>query len=193
MVGDQEGFNPLAEEAMNWTREQLSEEDKEWLRSLRFQRQVRDFTIVHATLDTPAQWGYVFNNLDAAASFTYQHTAVLWLHAFPKPAGARVRILRWTSSLCNREKYPVNVVASGNRATATGARGLFHAHGQQRGICQPPIRLWPAPSAIIEAGRRLWAAVWTPTLFARQQRKTLPLIKPGSLGDIVHALRALPR
>ena len=28
MVGDQEGFNPLAEEAMNWTREQLSEEDK---------------------------------------------------------------------------------------------------------------------------------------------------------------------
>src|SRR5437016_3244878 len=26
----------------------------------------RDFTIVHATLDTPEQWGYVFNNLDAA-------------------------------------------------------------------------------------------------------------------------------
>ena len=36
----------------------------------------RDFTIVHATLDTPAQWAYVFNNLDAAASFTYQHTTV---------------------------------------------------------------------------------------------------------------------
>ena len=43
------------------------------------QRQVRDFTIVHATLDTPAQWGYVFNNLDAAASFTYQHTAFAFL------------------------------------------------------------------------------------------------------------------
>jgi diadenosine tetraphosphatase ApaH/serine/threonine PP2A family protein phosphatase len=40
------------------------------------QRQVRDFTIVHATLDTPGQWGYVFNNLDAVASFTYQHTGV---------------------------------------------------------------------------------------------------------------------
>ena len=24
----------------------------------------------------PARWGYVFNNLDAAASFTYQHTTV---------------------------------------------------------------------------------------------------------------------
>jgi len=69
-------FNELAEHAIEWTRDNLTEEDKEWLRGMRFQRQVRDFTIVHATLDTPAQWGYVFNNLDAAASFTYQHTAV---------------------------------------------------------------------------------------------------------------------
>jgi predicted phosphodiesterase len=79
MIGDQEGFNPLAEEAMNWTRSQLSSEDKEWLRSLRLQRQVRDFTIVHATLDTPHKWGYVFNQLDAAASFSYQHTSLCFI------------------------------------------------------------------------------------------------------------------
>lgn len=69
-------FNELAESAIRWTRDHVSEEDKAWLRELRLQRQVRDFTIVHATLDTPAQWAYVFNNLDAAASFTYQHTTV---------------------------------------------------------------------------------------------------------------------
>jgi diadenosine tetraphosphatase ApaH/serine/threonine PP2A family protein phosphatase len=69
-------FNELAEHAISWTREHLDEADKEWLRNLRLQRQVRDFTIVHATLDAPAQWGYVFNNLDATASFTYQHTTV---------------------------------------------------------------------------------------------------------------------
>jgi predicted phosphodiesterase len=69
-------FNELAEHAIAWTRDTLSAEDKQWLRDLRLQRHVRDFTIVHATLDTPAQWGYVFNNLDAAASFTYQHTTV---------------------------------------------------------------------------------------------------------------------
>jgi len=79
MLGDQEGFNPLAEEAMNWTREQITNEDKDWLRSLRLQRQVRDFTIVHATLDTPHKWGYVFNQLDAAASFSYQHTSVCFI------------------------------------------------------------------------------------------------------------------
>ena len=71
---DLAGFNPLAEEAINWTRKQLSEEDKDWLRNLKMVRQVRDFTIVHATLDTPTKWGYVFNQLDAEASFTYQHT-----------------------------------------------------------------------------------------------------------------------
>ena len=69
-------FNELAEHAIEWTRANLTAEDKNWLRDLRLERQVRDFTIVHATLDTPAQWGYVFNNLDAAASFTYQHTAL---------------------------------------------------------------------------------------------------------------------
>jgi diadenosine tetraphosphatase ApaH/serine/threonine PP2A family protein phosphatase len=69
-------FNELAERAMTWTRAQLSEEDRFWLRDLRLQRQVRDFTIVHATLDTPGQWGYVFRELDAAASFTYQHTTL---------------------------------------------------------------------------------------------------------------------
>jgi predicted phosphodiesterase len=76
LIESSRDFNELAEHAIEWTRDNLTEEDKEWLRGMRLQRQVRDFTIVHATLDTPAQWGYVFNNLDAAASFTYQHTAV---------------------------------------------------------------------------------------------------------------------
>jgi len=76
LIESSRDFNELAEQAMAWTRDNLTADDKEWLRGLPLQRQVREFTIVHATLDTPEQWGYVFNNLDAAASFTYQHTAV---------------------------------------------------------------------------------------------------------------------
>ena len=83
-------FNALAGMAINWTREQLPEADKQWLRDLRLTRQVRDFTIVHATLDTPEQWGYVFNPLDAAASFTYQHLAVCFF-GHTHVAGAFVR------------------------------------------------------------------------------------------------------
>jgi predicted phosphodiesterase len=76
LIESSRDFNELAESAIRWTRDHLTDDDKAWLRDLRLQRQVRDFTIVHATLDTPAQWAYVFNNLDAAASFTYQHTPV---------------------------------------------------------------------------------------------------------------------
>ena len=83
-------FNALAEMAINWTREQLTSADKQWLRELPFTRAVRDFTIVHATLDTPEQWGYVFNTLDAAASFTYQHTSVCFF-GHTHVAGAFVR------------------------------------------------------------------------------------------------------
>jgi diadenosine tetraphosphatase ApaH/serine/threonine PP2A family protein phosphatase len=83
-------FNPLAEMAINWTREQLSDGDKQWLRGLPFTRQVRDFTIVHATLDTPERWDYVFNTLDAVPSFTYQQTTVCFF-GHTHVAGAFVR------------------------------------------------------------------------------------------------------
>lgn len=83
-------FNALAEMAINWTRAQLPDADKAWLRDLHLSRQVRDFTIVHATLDTPEQWGYVFNTLDASASFTCQHTGVCFF-GHTHVAGAFVR------------------------------------------------------------------------------------------------------
>lgn len=118
MVGDQEGFNPLAEEAMNWTRNQLSAQDKEWLRALRLQRQVRDFTIVHATLDTPHKWGYIFNQLDAAASFNYQMTSLCFIgHTHTPKAYIRdgsVRTLPFeTVTLIPGKKFLVNVGSVG--------------------------------------------------------------------------------
>ncbi len=69
-----EGLNPLARQAMEWTRAQLTEEDRAFLKGLKLVRQVRDFTIVHATLDTPGSWTYVTNKFDAMASFSYQFT-----------------------------------------------------------------------------------------------------------------------
>lgn len=71
-----EGFNPHAAEAVNWTRQQLSDHDAQWLRDLRYIRLVSNFSIVHSTLDGPQRWGYVFDKLAASASFTYQNTSV---------------------------------------------------------------------------------------------------------------------
>lgn len=73
-VTDLSYFNPLAARAIQWTRDQLTDEHKDWLKALKFSRLVRNFTIVHSTLDSPASWGYVLSDLDASASFSYQHT-----------------------------------------------------------------------------------------------------------------------
>jgi predicted phosphodiesterase len=113
IISSTEGFNELAEEAIDWTRAQLSSEDKAWLTDLRLTRQVRDFTIVHATLDTPGQWGYVFNDLDAIASFTYQHTALCffghthWPTAFVRDDNVR-RITVGQVVLSPGKKYFIN-------------------------------------------------------------------------------------
>jgi diadenosine tetraphosphatase ApaH/serine/threonine PP2A family protein phosphatase len=71
-----DGLNPRAAAAILWTREQLSEAEKQWLRELKFIRYVSCFSIVHATLDGPHRWGYVFDKWAAAASLSYQNTAV---------------------------------------------------------------------------------------------------------------------
>ncbi len=71
-----DSLNPLAAHALKWTRDALTDEDRRWLKELKLVRQVRDFTIVHATLDTPGGWGYVTNKFDAMASFSYQFTTL---------------------------------------------------------------------------------------------------------------------
>ena len=73
---DIEHFNPLAYQSMKYSREQLTDEHKKFLRSLPMQKTISDFTVVHSTLDGPARWHYVFTGEDAGKSFTYQRTQV---------------------------------------------------------------------------------------------------------------------
>ena len=71
---DLDDFNPHAAAVVQWTREQLSEDELRWLRELPFTRTVKGVTLVHATMDRPENFGYVFDNLQAQANFTSQKT-----------------------------------------------------------------------------------------------------------------------
>jgi diadenosine tetraphosphatase ApaH/serine/threonine PP2A family protein phosphatase len=44
-----DSMNPVAAAALEWTRKQLSDEQRQWLMRLRMVRQVSDFTVVHST------------------------------------------------------------------------------------------------------------------------------------------------
>jgi predicted phosphodiesterase len=113
-----EGFNPHAAEAVIWTRNQLSAEERKWLRDLKYSRMVGNFTIVHATLDAPERWGYVFDKLAAAASFPYQNTQVCFFgHTHVPVAFMRDTAVRGGTyskfKVDAAKKYFVNVGAVG--------------------------------------------------------------------------------
>src|SRR2546430_8843808 len=57
LIESSRDFNELAEQAIAWTRDNLTPDDKEWVRALRLQRPERDLTIVQATLESPEQRG----------------------------------------------------------------------------------------------------------------------------------------
>lgn len=73
---DLSGFHPLAADAVDWTRRQLSADQQKALADLKLVERVGNITLVHSTLDMPEMWGYVFENLEAEASFNYQVTTV---------------------------------------------------------------------------------------------------------------------
>ncbi|MBR4675627.1 MAG: metallophosphoesterase family protein [Victivallales bacterium] len=71
------GFNPSAAAAVNWTRSQLTKEDRKYLAELPYSTVVRipgvsPFSIVHGTMDNPHTWGYIFTRLQAVASMENQ-------------------------------------------------------------------------------------------------------------------------
>lgn len=159
MLEGSDVFNAMAEEAIQFSRQQLAEEEREWLRNLRLQRQVRDFTIVHATLDTPHKWAYIFNQLDAAASFSYQHTTLCFIGHTHSPKAyirdGRVRVepldkLRIESG----KKYLINVGSVGQPRDGNwkAAYCIYDSNNNDVELRRIPYDLEGAQQAVLEAG-----------------------------------------
>jgi diadenosine tetraphosphatase ApaH/serine/threonine PP2A family protein phosphatase len=113
-----DALNPLAKSALLWTRKKLTEDQKQWLRELPLVLQVQDFTIVHATLDSPGSWAYVANGFDAMASFSYQSTQLCFHGHTHAPCiyekDGTVRCLTDTDTTLRRGvKYFINVGSVG--------------------------------------------------------------------------------
>lgn len=107
------GFNPVAAAAILWTRDQLSDEDRAYLAGLELVQTVEDFTIVHATLDRPDDWGYILDRHAAEASFVHQeptlcffghtHVPLVFQHSGSVKGGfyRRIRIQQGAQYLIN--------------------------------------------------------------------------------------------
>jgi predicted phosphodiesterase len=153
------GFNPHAAEAVNWTRRQLTLEDRQWLKDMKHVRLVASFSMVHATLDGPQRWGYVFEKLAAAASFTYQNTSVCFFgHTHVPVAFVRDSMVRGgTYSKFKVEpgrKYFVNVGSVGQSRDGV-AKATYVIYDLDEGTIELRRLDYDIPKAqkkILEAG-----------------------------------------
>ena len=154
-----DSFNPLAEKAIVWTRQQLQEKDKDWLRNLPLVCGVETFTIVHATLADPGEWGYVLNQLDALASFSNQKTTVCFFGHTHAPRlfvrEGSVIGLPFESVLCEPgRKYFINVGSVGQPRDGDwrAAYAVFDFEEQIASLYRVEYEVQKTKRKIVEAG-----------------------------------------
>lgn len=62
-------FNAMAKQAIQWTIRQMSQASLDYLSNLQLVQKKDNWCLVHATLESPASWQYVFDNTDALNQF----------------------------------------------------------------------------------------------------------------------------
>lgn len=154
-----DGLNPLAKHAMEWTRAQLNEDERDFLNNMKLVRQVADFTIVHATLDTPGSWTYVTNKFDAMASFSYQFTQLCFYGHTHTPRiyvkGDSVEPLEEIEvNLEMGRKYFINVGSTGQPRDGDwrASYAVYDSDNQNMTIRRIDYDIQKAQDKIIEAG-----------------------------------------
>ncbi|MBP82888.1 MAG: metallophosphatase family protein [Verrucomicrobiales bacterium] len=154
-----DGLNPLAKQAMEWTRAQLNEDERDFLNNMKLVRQVADFTIVHATLDTPGSWTYVTNKFDAMASFSYQFTQLCFYGHTHTPRiyvkGDSVEPLEEIEvNLEMGRKYFINVGSTGQPRDGDwrASYAVYDSDNQNMTIRRIDYDIQKAQDKIIEAG-----------------------------------------
>ena len=66
---DIEYFNPYARAAIEWTKDVLTDDNREFLRGLPIVRTLEGILLVHSTPKEPEQWHYISNLWDAFVNF----------------------------------------------------------------------------------------------------------------------------
>lgn len=83
-------FSPDARKSLEFARGQLSPGQMNFLRRLPLVQREAQWTLVHATLDGPENWGYITTRLEAQTSFFYQQTPLCFVGHTHRP-GAFVK------------------------------------------------------------------------------------------------------
>ncbi|MEW6025790.1 MAG: metallophosphoesterase family protein [Planctomycetota bacterium] len=72
-------FNTYAFRAIEWTKQQLTPENKEFLRNMKLVQRINNLTVVHATPYNPEMFEYMENNYDVQLALTSLSTPVCFI------------------------------------------------------------------------------------------------------------------
>ena len=77
--GDPPNVSDETLQVIQWTRQVLSAEQRDWLGSLPLTWQAEDYEVVHASLHQPEKWGYVLEPASAALHFVHQQKELCFI------------------------------------------------------------------------------------------------------------------
>jgi len=74
-----DNLNDTARLSLEWTRNQLSQAQRDWLGNLPFSRRVGRFAITHSSLDEPEAWHYIRDLSDAERCLNLQNVPLCFI------------------------------------------------------------------------------------------------------------------
>lgn len=159
-----DGFNREAANHILWTRSQLSESDRQWLRELPYQREMAGFLLVHASQDRPQRWACVLETDAATAQMARQKHPVCFFGHTHKPVvyikKEGVHELAYAEFKVDPEtNYLVNVGSVGE-AHPQGSRSLaayaiYDLDAQTITLRQVEYQMAPEPPITLPSTARL--------------------------------------
>jgi predicted phosphodiesterase len=154
-------FSQAIADNIEWTRKELSPAARKWLGALPYSADIRGFSIVHATLEFPRRWQYIFNTLDAAAHFTKQTKPICFFghthmpYVFHSKDGSVSGGPFTTFSMDPAIKYLVNVGSVGQPRDGT-TDATYVIYDEAEGVVELRRIDYPRPpSGGVGAGRPL--------------------------------------
>ena len=153
-------FTDDAREALVWTRGVLSAADADYLRSFELVHEGRDYTLVHGSLESPAEFNYIFNSGEAAATAAAAKTPVCFVghtHApgiFCLDSGRIERLGAWQVKIDYKKKYVINVGSVGQPRDGDprASYAIYDAGAKTVEIKRVPYDIKSAQDKILKAG-----------------------------------------
>ena len=160
-------FNYVAREAIEWTMNQLSEESKEFLRSLPYTSVFSDYMIVHASPDDPRRWNYITRLEEAAEGFAafsqrlcaIGHSHVPWVIEL-NPDGRMKLRQDYPATIHKKHRYLINVGSVGQPRDRNpeAAFGILDNDKQEYTLMRAPYDISKTQKKILATGLPVFLA-----------------------------------